>query len=347
MQERKKMSKIVAMILIFTLTFGNFGIVGKYSYAAGLDFFRTTEYDMNAYFAGATGDNKLNVEQDVNDTAKMCIDIGIKGDGYIKDGMLEIAGKDGSSKLSYTVEGVFEEYKVENEENTNNTNTTNTVQNTVANTVSSNEVTNNAVTNEVTNSTVANEVTNNTVVNEPISNTVTNEPTNNTVVNEPANNTVTNETANSTVVNVPINNTEANEVTNNVVENGTINNTVTNEVINNTVINETTNNVVNIPLDLSAGKTVNKKSFENNILKLDQINASTKMYLEFKYNNEEYAYSSEGDVLKFTGIYVDKDFKEHTIEKNVDFNINWKSKQDVELTTELTKYIPYTMVYIL
>lgn len=343
MQERKKMSKIVAMILIFTLTFGNFGIVGKYSYAAGLDFFRTTEYDMNAYFAGATGDNKLNVEQDVNDTAKMCIDIGIKGDGYIKDGMLEIAGKDGSSKLSYTVGGVFEEYKAENEENTNNTNTTNTVQNTVANTVSSNEVTNNAVTNEVTNSTVANEVTNNTVVNEPISNTVTNEATNNTVVNEPANNTVTNETANSTVVNVPINNTEANEVTNNVVENGTINNTVTNEVINNTVINETTNNVVNIPLDLSAGKTVNKKSFENNILKLDQINASTKMYLEFKYNNEEYAYSSEGDVLKFTGIYVDKDFKEHTIEKTVDFNINWKSKQDVELTTELTKYIPYTI----
>ena len=343
MQERKKMSKIVAMILIFTLTFGNFGIVGKYSYAAGLDFFRTTEYDMNAYFAGATGDNKLNVEQDVNDTAKMCIDIGIKGDGYIKDGMLEIAGKDGSSKLSYTVEGVFEEYKVENEENTNNTNTTNTVQNTVANTVSSNEVTNNAVTNEVTNSTVANEVTNNTVVNEPISNTVTNEPTNNTVVNEPANNTVTNETANSTVVNVPINNTEANEATNNTVENGTISNTVTNEVINNTVINETTNNVVNIPLDLSAGKTVNKKSFENNILKLDQINASTKMYLEFKYNNEEYAYSSEGDVLKFTGIYVDKDFKEHTIEKTVDFNINWKSKQDVEITTELTKYIPYTI----
>lgn len=343
MQERKKMSKIVAMILIFTLTFGNFGIVGKYSYAAGLDFFRTTEYDMNAYFAGATGDNKLNVEQDVNDTAKMCIDIGIKGDGYIKDGMLEIAGKDGSSKLSYTVEGVFEEYKAENEENTNNTNTTNTVQNTVANTVSSNEVTNNAVTNEVTNSTVANEVTNNTVVNEPISNTVTNEATNNTVVNEPANNTVTNETANSTVVNVPINNTEANEVTNNVVENGIINNTVTNEVINNTVINETTNNVVNVPLDLSAGKTVNKKLFENNILKLDQINASTKMYLEFKYNNEEYAYSSEGDVLKFTGIYVDKDFKEHTIEKTVDFNINWKSKQDVELTTELTKYIPYTI----
>lgn len=322
MQERKKMSKIVAMILIFTLTFGNFGIVGKYSYAAGLDFFRTTEYDMNAYFAGATGDNKLNVEQDVNDTAKMCIDIGIKGDGYIKDGMLEIAGKDGSSKLSYTVEGVFEEYKAENEENTN---TTNTVQNTVANTVSSNEVTNNAVTNEVTNSTVANEITNNTVVNEPISNTVTNEPTNNTVVN------------------VPINNTEANEVKNNVVENGTISNTVTNEVINNTVINETTNNVVNVPLDLSAGKTVNKKSFENNILKLDQINASTKMYLEFKYNNEEYAYSSEGDVLKFTGIYVDKDFKEHTIEKTVDFNINWKSKQDVEITTELTKYIPYTI----
>lgn len=343
MQERKKMSKIVAMILIFTLTFGNFGIVGKYSYAAGLDFFRTTEYDMNAYFAGATGDNKLNVEQDVNDTAKMCIDIGIKGDGYIKDGMLEIAGKDGSSKLSYTVEGVFDEYKAENEQNTNNTNTTNTVQNTVANTVSSNEVTNNAVTNEVTNSTVANEVTNNTVVNEPISNTVTNEATNNTVVNEPANNTVTNETANSTVVNVPINNTEANEVTNNVVENGTISNTVTNEVINNTVINETTNNVVNVPLDLSAGKTVNKKSFENNILKLDQINASTKMYLEFKYNNEEYAYSSEGDVLKFTGIYVDKDFKEHTIEKNVDFNINWKSKQDVEIITELTKYIPYTI----
>lgn len=343
MQERKKMSKIVAMILIFTLTFGNFGIVGKYSYAAGLDFFRTTEYDMNAYFAGATGDNKLNVEQDVNDTAKMCIDIGIKGDGYIKDGMLEIAGKDGSSKLSYTVEGVFEEYKAENEENTNNTNTTNTVQNTVANTVSSNEVTNNAVTNEVTNSTVANEVTNNTVVNEPISNTVTNEATNNTVVNEPANNTVTNETANNTVVNVPINNTETNEATNNTVENGTISNTVTNEVINNTVINETTNNVVNIPLDLSAGKTVNKKSFENNILKLDQINASTKMYLEFKYNNEEYAYSSEGDVLKFTGIYVDKDFKEHTIEKNVDFNINWKSKQDVEIITELTKYIPYTI----
>lgn len=343
MQERKKMSKIVAMILIFTLTFGNFGIVGKYSYAAGLDFFRTTEYDMNAYFAGATGDNKLNVEQDVNDTAKMCIDIGIKGDGYIKDGMLEIAGKDGSSKLSYTVEGVFEEYKAENEQNTSNTNTTNTVQNTVVNTVSSNEVTNNAVTNEVTNSTVANEVTNNTVVNEPISNTVTNEATNNTVVNEPANNTVTNETANSTVVNVPINNTEANEVTNNVVENGTISNTVTNEVINNTVINETTNNVVNVPLDLSAGKTVNKKSFENNILKLDQINASTKMYLEFKYNNEEYAYSSEGDVLKFTGIYVDKDFKEHTIEKTVDFNINWKSKQDVEITTELTKYIPYTI----
>ena len=343
MQERKKMSKIVAMILIFTLTFGNFGIVGKYSYAAGLDFFRTTEYDMNAYFAGATGDNKLNVEQDVNDTAKMCIDIGIKGDGYIKDGMLEIAGKDGSSKLSYTVEGVFEEYKAEDEQNTSNTNTTNTVQNTVANTVSSNEVTNNAVTNEVTNSTVVNEVTNNTVVNEPISNTVTNEATNNTVVNEPASNTVTNETANSTVVNVPINNTEANEATNNTVENGTISNTVTNEVINNTVINETTNNVVNVPLDLSAGKTVNKKSFENNILKLDQINASTKMYLEFKYNNEEYAYSSEGDVLKFTGIYVDKDFKEHTIEKNVDFNINWKSKQDVEITTELTKYIPYTI----
>lgn len=343
MQERKKMSKIVAMILIFTLTFGNFGIVGKYSYAAGLDFFRTTEYDMNAYFAGATGDNKLNVEQDVNDTAKMCIDIGIKGDGYIKDGMLEIAGKDGSSKLSYTVEGVFEEYKTEDEQNTSNTNTTNTVQNTVANTVSSNEVTNNAVTNEVTNSTVANEITNNTVVNEPISNTVTNEPTNNTVVNVPINNTEANEVTNNVVENGTINNTVTNEVTSNTMVNEQISNTVTNEVTNNTVVNETTNNVVNVPLDLSAGKTVNKKSFENNKLKLDQINASTKMYLEFKYNNEEYAYSSEGDVLKFTGIYVDKDFKEHTIEKTVDFNINWKSKQDVEITTELTKYIPYTI----
>mgnify|MGYP003310258030 CR=1 FL=1 len=51
-QTNRMQNRILAILLIFTLTFGNFALVGSWSYAAGVEFFQGSNCYINAYFAG-------------------------------------------------------------------------------------------------------------------------------------------------------------------------------------------------------------------------------------------------------------------------------------------------------
>ncbi len=89
------------------------------------------------------------------------------------------------------------------------------------------------------------------------------------------------------------------------------------------------------------------QSFENNTIYFRQINCSSeevKVNLPIDYKNEEYVNEKKftNDALvKFSGIYVDDEGKEHEVSKDVTVNVSWEDEREVKVETEATKYIDF------
>ena len=90
------------------------------------------------------------------------------------------------------------------------------------------------------------------------------------------------------------------------------------------------------------------ESVDGNTIKLKQISSKSevRVSLPFKYENEQYINKSKvNDTAKvvFTGVYVNEKGEEIDINKVVDMNVMWEDKlNEFKLSSEITKYIPYT-----
>lgn len=119
MLKNKILEKLLAIILIFTLTFANFAFVTK-SYASSFaeTFFASdsgTGHDnveFEAYF-GTEDDKSDSVISDVNnEELSIGMKLDVKESGYLKDAKIEIAESEEGSGLNFEVEN----FKIENEE---------------------------------------------------------------------------------------------------------------------------------------------------------------------------------------------------------------------------------------
>jgi len=91
----------------------------------------------------------------------------------------------------------------------------------------------------------------------------------------------------------------------------------------------------------------NVQSFENNELALVQLNAGTdiKIAFPFEYQNEKYVNTknvSKTNVIKFEGTYINDKAEEVQVSKEVNLKLDWIDSREAKLSSEVTKYIPYT-----
>ena len=90
------------------------------------------------------------------------------------------------------------------------------------------------------------------------------------------------------------------------------------------------------------------ESLEDNILKLKQINNSSEVNISIpiEYKNEEYVnenkFNQDSKII-FTGIYVDEKGNDIEVSKEIILNVSWKDNREVNIETEITKYIGYGM----
>lgn len=123
MFRRNLTKKILAMALVFTLTFANFALVTK-TYAAsfiGAVFVRTgtgsKQVEFEAYFE-KDDERETILEADVNDdNLKLNFDLNVNDEGYIKDGLIKITELEENQGLNFKVKDEFENEKVESFEN--------------------------------------------------------------------------------------------------------------------------------------------------------------------------------------------------------------------------------------
>lgn len=89
------------------------------------------------------------------------------------------------------------------------------------------------------------------------------------------------------------------------------------------------------------------QSFEDNTICFQQINnqeEAIKASLPISYKNESYVNDKKftNDALvKFSGIYVDDEGKEHEVSKDVVVNVSWEDEREVKVETSVTKYIDF------
>ena len=88
------------------------------------------------------------------------------------------------------------------------------------------------------------------------------------------------------------------------------------------------------------------ESLENNVLYLDQINSTSEINIDLpiRYKNEEYVKRdivSNKCKVRFSGIYVDGEGKEHDVGKEEILTLNWTDEREVIVETGTTKYIDF------
>ncbi len=112
MKENRILKKMLAILLIFTLTSANFLFVGQ-SFAAGFgDIFSsatTTNVEFDAYFRTETDERPVSVISDVNNKDQAInLSLSVKDSGYLKDAKIKIEGEEGK-ELNFVLGELSEE----------------------------------------------------------------------------------------------------------------------------------------------------------------------------------------------------------------------------------------------
>ncbi len=89
------------------------------------------------------------------------------------------------------------------------------------------------------------------------------------------------------------------------------------------------------------------ESVEDNVVSLKQIASKSQVLvsLPFKYVQEEYINPNKvnkDSKVVFSGIYVDEKGHETELYKEVKMNVSWTYNNSISLSSEITKYIPFT-----
>ena len=356
MSKNKFLEKLLAIILIFTLTFANFAFTTK-SYASSLAeviFGETSDTGSNnvsfdAFFETEVG-NSASVISDVNNKDLfISIGLNVRNKGYLKDAKISIAETEPGKGINFDVRQDVSESskKLETEEEISSTD-----QNNIVPTEDSEEV--NETTeeqnenllqeeileqfeNEVLNS--AEEVENQNVSQIQEENNVQNEAQE----IESSENTVTDEGANiveesTETTGEPENQTE----------------TVEEAEISNSEVSDENIQVEPEIQEESQEKTINQvieseehiEKFENNTFYLNQVAGDSEVRIEvpIEYKNEEFVNEnqiSSDNKIVFSGTFVDNEGEEVEVSKEVTLNVSWKDEKEINTESEATKYIDY------
>ena len=356
MSKNKFLEKLLAIILIFTLTFANFAFTTK-SYASSLAeviFGETSDTGSNnvsfdAFFETEVG-NSASVISDVNNKDLfISIGLNVRNKGYLKDAKISIAETEPGKGINFDVRQDVSESskKLETEEEISSTD-----QNNIVPTEDSEEV--NETTeeqnenllqeeileqfeNEVLNS--AEEVENQNVSQIQEENNVQNEAQE----IESSENTVTDEMANiveesTETTGEPENQTE----------------TVEEAEISNSEVSDENIQVEPEIQEESQEKTINQvieseehiEKFENNTFYLNQVAGDSEVRIEvpIEYKNEEFVNEnqiSSDNKIVFSGTFVDNEGEEVEVSKEVTLNVSWKDEKEINTESEATKYIDY------
>ena len=356
MSKNKFLKKLLAIILIFTLTFANFAFTTK-SYASSLAeviFGETSDTGSNnvsfdAFFETEVG-NSASVISDVNNKDLfISIGLNVRNKGYLKDAKISIAETEPGKGINFDVRQDVSESskKLETEEEISSTD-----QNNIVPTEDSEKV--NETTeeqnenllqeeileqfeNEVLNS--AEEVENQNVSQIQEENNVQNEAQE----IESSENTVTDEGANiveesTETTGEPENQTE----------------TVEEAEISNSEVSDENIQVEPEIQEESQEKTINQvieseehiEKFENNTFYLNQVAGDSEVRIEvpIEYKNEEFVNEnqiSSDNKIVFSGTFVDNEGEEVEVSKEVTLNVSWKDEKEINTESEATKYIDY------
>ena len=322
MFKNKILEKLLAIFLIFTLTFANFALVTK-SYAAsftevlfGANDTGSKSVEFDAYFE--VGDTKgASIISDVkNKDLSLNVGLNIKNKGYLKNAKIELIG---------------------NEENPINFEVREQVQNENQIIVDSNEEENS-------------NVENNTIIEENVDSE--NEENSNVqnLNSEVSDTSDTNDSENITNSEKLASDEENLSSEENIEDNvEQIANSENEKDVDETKPVTDENNINN-ENDKTVEKLVEQESsiekFENNTFYLNPIygKSEVKMEIPIEYKNEEYVSeekaASESKVV-FTGTYVNEKGEEEEVTKEVPINVIWKDERKVEVEEEATKYIDY------
>ena len=398
MQKKKLLQKLIAMLLIFTLTFANFALVSK-SYAASLT---ETLFGLNsdtghkniefeAFFIDEIKDSEENalensqsekvkdISSDVNNKdLAIKLNLNVLDSGYLKNAKVELLETEDGKGLNFEIgknqinENSETKTKIQNEnENLDITDEDKVEDNTSENAVDSQNI--KVVLNDE--ESIKSETEN--VVEEKGQNIDQNEvidEIDNEEINK--NQTPNNEINNEEEIIDKENNIDNIDDTANTVEQlqieKTKDNQKENEINSETYIvdyneneadNQIENNINNDNInenDEDAGNSENVENaeieeitfpeyverLENNVLFFNQINSVSNVNIDIpiKYKNEEYISKdivSGKCKIRFSGIYVDGEGKEHDVQKEEELTVNWKDEREVLVETGTTKYIDY------
>ena len=356
MSKNKFLEKLLAIILIFTLTFANFAFTTK-SYASSLAeviFGETSDTGSNnvsfdAFFETEVG-NSASVISDVNNKDLfISIGLNVRNKGYLKDAKISIAETEPGKGINFDVRQDVSESskKLETEEEISSTDQNNIVPTEDSEKVNetSEEQNENLLQeeileqfeNEVLNS--AEEVENQNVSQIQEENNVQNEAQE----IESSENTITDEMAN--IVEESIETTEESENQTETVEEA--------EISNSEVSDENIQEEPEIQEE-SQEKTINQvieseehiEKFENNTFYLNQVAGDSEVRIEvpIEYKNEEFVNEnqiSSDNKIVFSGTFVDNEGEEVEVSKEVTLNVSWKDEKEINTESEATKYIDY------
>lgn len=419
MQKKKFKQKLIAILLIFTLTFANFALVSK-SYAASFaeTFFgsnsdtghKNIEFEAFFMLAKNESDAEETLEENQNEKTKeifsdvnekdlaIKLNLNVLESGYLKNGKIELLegeenkglnfeiGKNQIKENSQTKTEVKAETEIteedekpdSNENNSNNSITDDNLEksNEVIdlNDLSDDEINNQKnkpekelpdeeakennelendgsiqiVLDDENNDIVQNNnnINNNSIVVELDENEI--EKTNESKINIDEDTKEMTEESEENIISDTVSLDNENKEANDLEEN--IDNNIIDENIENEIIDEHKDEEVeedqenNYEEEITFPEYVEK--LEDNVLILSQINSTSNVNIDLpiKYKNE--AYTSKDIIsgkckIRFSGIYVDGEGKEHDVEKEEELIVNWTDEREVFVETGTTKYIDF------
>lgn len=320
----KMFKRVLAGILVFTLTFANPALVTKSFATSIFDMVNNQSgtgnknIEFNAGFDAENAESFSAISDVNNEDLAINLRLNVKDKGYLKNGKVQIL--EGTEGAGLNFELRKEDSKSESSSNENT------------------DIANSNIENSNTENAIIEESNNQNTVSEPVENSF---ETVNTQTEEMLTENM------GKFQNLDTNTSEEAEAKN---EQNSSNNNVSNENVteNTTVSNETTstkneNTEKNEKVEV---KSEMVESIEDNIISLKQINAGSDVLISvpIEYKNEEYVNLkklSDTSKIIFTGIYVDGKGNENEVSKEVDLTLSWKDERNVKITTDVTKYIPY------
>ena len=346
----KRFKKILVLAVIFTMTLVNYGLPLQAIASEGesffsFAFFKKNEISLDAYFADDS--NSLEETANVNETAKITLEVSPQIEGYLKSGTLKFNLKNGNEN-NFKLQSVTIEEKEEFAFDAIDSEKLEGVKK-----LDKTEETTEDIQEDVSEETVANEVESEEVVD-------VNEETN----KNPFSGLFKTDTAKESSEENKVDSEKIDSKTENTVqsENVVAENTVSNESVESEDVKDTVDSdVADEDTENKEEETEEKDIYEviedvkgtyevslvsENEIALKNIIDSTKIFVEVAYKqldkiNPEDIFSEIEIVLN--GNYINKKLETVEVNRKQYLNLGWEYSKELEVTSDFTKVSPFTV----